>query len=162
MGIKGKSQIINSCATPSPNSLTNIRKSQTLTCVPEKDTLVTIMGTASKNANVAGTLFGKTRLAILTLLYGHADEVFYLRQIVRMTGAGLGAAQRELKQLTEAGIIRRIEYSRQVDYQANQKCPVFEELKKLLVATSAGAPKHESAETSLAARNAEETVDVGV
>ena len=31
---------------------------------------------------LAAVLFGKTRQAVLGLLYGHADEQFYLREIV--------------------------------------------------------------------------------
>ena len=89
------------------------------------------MVTQSKQNNFATTLFGKTRRAILTLLYGHADEAFYLRQIVRTTGIGLGPVQRELKQLTDAGVIRRSVEGRQVYYQVNPDLPVFNELKSL-------------------------------
>jgi len=80
---------------------------------------------------LAETLFGKTRRLILALLYSHTDEQFYLRRIVRETGTGLGAAQRELKLLTAAGIIQRQERDRLVYYQANQFCPIFTELKSL-------------------------------
>lgn len=82
-------------------------------------------------------LFGKTktRRAILSLLYGHADESYYLRQIVRMTRFGLGPIQRELKQLTDVGIIRRSESGHQVYYQANLNSPVFKELKSLITKT---------------------------
>jgi predicted nucleotidyltransferase len=93
------------------------------------------MSTFPDTDNLSGTLFGKTRRAVLSLLYGHADDAFYLRQIARAAGAGLGAVQRELKQLSDAGIIQRIVRGRQVYYQANPRCPVFEELKKLVVKT---------------------------
>ena len=93
------------------------------------------MGTLPDTDNLSGTLFGKTRRAVLSLLYGHADDAFYLRQIARASGAGLGAVQRELKQLSNAGIVQRIVRGRQVYYQANPRCPVFEELKKLVVKT---------------------------
>ena len=42
-------------------------------------------------------LFGRTRRRVLALLLGHPDERLYLRQIVRQSGAGLGAVQRELQ-----------------------------------------------------------------
>lgn len=57
------------------------------------------MDTDRENKNLSSILFTKTRRALLSLLYGHADESFYLRQIVRITGAGLGPVQRELKLL---------------------------------------------------------------
>lgn len=88
------------------------------------------MSTLSEN--IATTLFSKTRRAILSLLFNHADEAFYLRRIVRATGTGSGAVQRELKKLTDAGIIRRTVHGRQVYYQANPDSPVFKELKSLI------------------------------
>ena len=51
------------------------------------------------------TLFSQNRRAILGLLYGHPDQEFYLRQMVRASGGGHGAVQLELKHLSEAGIL---------------------------------------------------------
>jgi DNA-binding transcriptional ArsR family regulator len=53
-------------------------------------------------------LFGETRRAILALLYGHSDEQFYLRELVRRTETALGAAQRELSLLTAGGLVQRV------------------------------------------------------
>ena len=98
------------------------------------------MSTFSDTDNLSRTLFSKTRRAVLSLLYSHVDDAFYLRQIARAAGGGLGAVQRELKQLSDAGIILRVVRGRQVYYQANPQCPVFEDLKKLVVKTvGAGA-----------------------
>lgn len=86
--------------------------------------------------NILGTtLFGKTRRAVLALLYSHPDESFYLRQIARTTGAGMGALQRELKQLSEAGVIQRSEIGQQAFFKANADCPVFHELRNLIIKT---------------------------
>jgi len=74
------------------------------------------MSAATANANLAATLFGQTRRVILALLYGHPDEAYYLRQLARSTGSGLGAVQREIKRLTESGIARRTVRGRQVFY----------------------------------------------
>ena len=93
------------------------------------------MSTPFKTDSLSATLFGKTRRAVLALLYSHVDELFYFRQITRTAGVGLGAAQRELKNLSEAGIIRRTVRGRQVYYQANPECPVYAELKSLVVKT---------------------------
>lgn len=90
------------------------------------------MITPSADNNLTDVLFGKSRQAILSLLYGHADEAFYLRQIVRTTAIGLGPVQRELKQLTDAGIITRNVQGKQVYYKANEKCPIFNELKNIV------------------------------
>jgi predicted nucleotidyltransferase len=93
------------------------------------------MSTAPYKEDISQTLFGKTRRAVLSLLYSHVDEAFYLRQIVRVAGVGLGAVQRELKLLSDAEIIQRIVRGRQVYYQANPQCPVFGELKALVIKT---------------------------
>ena len=93
------------------------------------------MSTLPHTDNLSRTLFSKTRRAVLSLLYSKVDDAFYMRQIVRAAGVGLGAVQRELKQLSDAGIIQRIVRGHQVYYQANPLCPVFDELKKLVVKT---------------------------
>jgi len=94
------------------------------------------MGTITLNDQLTETLLGKTRRALLSILYGHADETFYLRQLVRVAGSGTGAVQRELKALAEAGIIKRIGKGRQVYYQANAQCSVYPELKSLIMKTA--------------------------
>ena len=91
------------------------------------------MGTPS---SVGQLLFGDTRRAILALLYGHAEEQFYLRDLVRRTETALGAAQRELKSLTDVGLISRVRRGNQVYYQANSANPIFPELKNILTKTA--------------------------
>lgn len=80
----------------------------------------------------AGALFGATRQAVLGLLFGHADERFYQRQIIRTLGLGCGAVQRELRHLAAAGIVIRAVEGRQTYFQANRECPVFGELHGLI------------------------------
>jgi len=94
------------------------------------------MSTKPPMNNLSSVLFGKTRRAVLSLLYSHPDETFYLRQIARAASSGLGAVQREVKQLFESGIIRRIGHGRQVYYQANLESPIYPELKSLIVKTA--------------------------
>ncbi len=92
------------------------------------------MGTARDS--VAEALFGKTRRRVLALLFGRPHETFYLRQIARETGAGVGAVQRELDRLTQAGVITRAPDGRQVYFRANPDTPVFDELQGLMAKTA--------------------------
>lgn len=92
------------------------------------------MGTAA--GSLSNVLFSRSRRSILALLYGHADEQFYLREITRRAGTGIGATQRELHQLTEAGLIQAIRRGHQTYYQANRRSPIFAELKSILAKTS--------------------------
>ncbi len=93
------------------------------------------MSTRNLDNRLSLTLFGKSRRAVLALLFSHADESFYLRQIEKRTGVGAGPLQRELKQLTDASIITRSESGRQVYYQANKLNAVFAELRGLVIKT---------------------------
>jgi uncharacterized protein len=97
------------------------------------------MSTSSRPTLLAETLFSKNRRAVLGLLYGNPDQEFYLRRVVRITGGGHGAIQRELKALSDAGILQRSVRDKQVYFQANPECPVFEELKALIVKTAGAA-----------------------
>jgi predicted nucleotidyltransferase len=84
---------------------------------------------------LSDTLFGRTRGAVLSVLYGHIGEAFYLRQLARLTNITLGAVQRELRQLVDAGLVRRKIVGMQIFYTANQESPVFAEIKSLIIKT---------------------------
>lgn len=77
-------------------------------------------------------LFGKTRQVVLALLYGRADSSFYTKQILDAVKIGRGTVQRELKNLTDTGIIVREVQGKQVYYRANTQCPIFDELKSIV------------------------------
>ena len=84
------------------------------------------------NENLCSGIFGKTRQAVLALLYGRADSSFYTKQVLDAVKIGRGTVQRELKNLTDTGIIIREVQGRQVYYRANEKCPIFNELKSIV------------------------------
>ncbi len=84
---------------------------------------------------VASSIFPKARRVILGLLYGQHDRAFYLREIVALTGLGVGHVQREVKRLSEAGIIVRTERGRHVYFQADRRCPIYTELRGIVTKT---------------------------
>jgi len=86
-------------------------------------------------SSIANALFGQTRRKVLGLLFGHPEASFYLRKIVRVVGGGTGAVQRELEQLTGAGLILRKADGRQIYFTANPDSPVFEEVRGLVTKT---------------------------
>ena len=95
-----------------------------------------IMGTIIKDQRLSSALFGKTRLALLALFFTNPEREFYFRELTRLTGAGQGAVQRELKRLSEAGIISKSSRGREVYYKANRRCPIFSELHKIIIKTA--------------------------
>jgi len=94
------------------------------------------MSTSSSASN----LFSNARRAILSLLFGHPDEQFYLRQVAQLTGVCLGSVQRELQEMTRMGILLRKKQGMHVYYQADSSSPVFEELRSLVAKTIGVVP----------------------
>ena len=94
------------------------------------------MSTDKQAGGLIEALFGKTRRQILALLFSHSDESFHLRKILRLAGVSPGSGQRELKRLSEAGIVLRMVKDSQVLFQANARCPVFDDLKGLVTKTA--------------------------
>jgi len=100
-----------------------------LKCVLILSTLVLEMSTTT---GLADLLFGRTRGAVLALLYGRADQSFYTREIAREIDASVGAVQRELENLSKVGLILRKSVGSQVHYQANRETPIFPEMRALI------------------------------
>jgi len=107
-----------------------------LQTVAELGTIVLVMSTIVQTHGLLEALFGKTRRSILALLFSHTEESFHLRKILRLAGISPGAGQRELKRLSEAGLILRTVKENQVLFQANPQCPIFDELKSLITKTA--------------------------
>jgi len=84
---------------------------------------------------LAAVLFGKSMRTILALLFGRPDRRFFLREIARAAGASPSSLQRDLAALADGGVLTRTREGRQVYYQADPACPIFEELKSISAKT---------------------------
>ena len=72
---------------------------------------------------------GKIGLSICwALLFGQPARSFFASELIRLTGSGSGAVQRELKRLVSSGLVTVNRIGRQKHFQANPDCPVFDEL----------------------------------
>ena len=96
--------------------------------------LLPIMG--SNMVGGSPSLFGRTRQALLALLYSRADEEHLQESLIQLAGLGRGTVQRELDFLARAGVVRRTVRGRQVYFQANAQSPIYAELRGLVVKTS--------------------------
>lgn len=81
-------------------------------------------------------LFGAYRRNILSLLLLRPVETFYVREIARLTGTPAGSLHRELKLLTDGGLLIRTAVGNQVRYQADRNCPIYEDLAALFRKTA--------------------------
>lgn len=69
------------------------------------------------------------------MFYSNPDESYYLRQVVRFSGLGMGVVNRELLSLAETGILNRKAKGQEIYYTANRNCPIFNELQGIVVKT---------------------------
>jgi len=90
----------------------------------------------AETSAIGEVLFGQTRSRVLSLLYGHADEAFFVRQIARQVQTSVGAVQRELETLFKIGLAERSTSGKQVYYRANWAHPAYAELRSLIAKTS--------------------------
>ena len=83
--------------------------------------------------SLADALFTTTQQRVLSLLFGQPSRSFFASELIKLTGSGSGAVQRELKRLVSSGLVGVTRIGKQKHYQANADSPVFEELRGLVV-----------------------------
>ncbi len=79
-------------------------------------------------ANPIELLFTAYRRQVLGLLLLRPDDSLHVREISRLTGVPAGSLHRELRTLTEAGLLLREPVGNQVHYRANRAAPLYPEL----------------------------------
>jgi predicted nucleotidyltransferase len=86
-------------------------------------------------STLSNVLFSKARQNVLALLYGQPDRSFHTNEIIRLSGSGTGAIQRELNKLNSAGLITAETIGNQKHYSANRTSPLFSELRGIVLKT---------------------------
>ena len=87
--------------------------------------------------SLADALFTTTQQRVLSRLFGQPSRSFFASELIRLTGSGSGAVQRELRRLVSSGLITTTRIGKQKHYQANADSPVFRELCGLVLKTVA-------------------------
>jgi uncharacterized protein len=87
-------------------------------------------------ANEATRLFGRTRSAVMGLLFGQPERDFYQQEVAQAAGTRLSAVQRELANLVAAGLVARRKRGNRVYYQADARSPLFTELQGIVANTT--------------------------
>lgn len=91
-----------------------------------------------KSASVGGlggVLFTNTQQRVLAFLFGQPERSYFANELIHLTGAGSGAVQRELKRLSESGLITSQMRGNQRHFQANPQSPIFQELTQIVQKT---------------------------
>jgi DNA-binding transcriptional ArsR family regulator len=89
-----------------------------------------------RNKRPLDALFPKTRQGILAATFGQPQKSWYVSALARQMGVPSSSLQRELHDLTEAGILKTHRQGRMVYFQANLDSPLFPELRGLLLKTA--------------------------
>jgi predicted nucleotidyltransferase len=95
--------------------------------------IIPFMGYAS--TSMGEVLFSKTRQRVFELLFGQPERSFYMNEIVRYVGAGIGSVHREMDRLEKSGLVRSTRIGNQKHYQANSKAPIFHEIRGIVLKT---------------------------
>ena len=80
----------------------------------------------------SGLITSKTRIKILMRLFLNPKRHAYLRELANEFNASPSQVRDELRQLNEAGFLESHKNGRQIQYQANQKHPLFNELQSMV------------------------------
>ena len=107
---------------------------------------------ADAPASLADALFTTTQQRVLGLLFGQPQHSFTVTELIAATGAGSGAAQREVAKLVESGLVTMQPIGNQKHYQANPYAPVYEELVGIMQKTVSMAEPLRAALAPLADR----------
>ena len=81
-------------------------------------------------------LLPKTRQGILAALLVRPDKTWYASELARRMAVTPSSLQRELRDLTRAGILKSHRQGRMAYYQANRESPLFEDLRGLFLKTA--------------------------
>lgn len=90
---------------------------------------------------IANVLFSSTQQRLFTVLFGHPERTFYANELIGIANSGSGAVQRELKRLTQAGLVTVTHIGNQKHYRANTESPIFPELRGIILKTFGLADK---------------------
>jgi DNA-binding Lrp family transcriptional regulator len=80
----------------------------------------------------SGLITSKTRIKILMRLFLNPKQNAYLRELAEEFNAAPSQVREELRQLNDAGFLESHKNGRQIQYQANQKHPLFHELQSMV------------------------------
>jgi len=81
-------------------------------------------------------IISKVRIKLLEIFLYQLSEIFYVRQLVRMTGEEINAVRRELIRLEGAGMLKKEPRGNRLYYWFNKRHPLFGDLLSLIHKTA--------------------------
>lgn len=102
--------------------------SDTNRCLIVPNLSASVLNMGSVITSFGSALFTETQQRLLGYLFGYPQRSFYAKELIKLTGSGSGAIQRELKRLETSGLIIAHWQGNQRHYQANPDAPIYKEL----------------------------------
>jgi len=90
--------------------------------------------------SIKDAIFSNSQSKVYAWVFGQPERSFYLNELVKLTGLASASLQREIKRLTEAGLVVSEMVGNQRRISANRQSLVFEELFQLTRKTMGAEP----------------------
>jgi predicted nucleotidyltransferase len=89
-----------------------------------------------RSITIANALFSGTQQRLLSALLLNSHRPVYATELANHLGVRPSTLQRDLAKYTKAGILKMTRSGNRAYFQANEECPVFPELRTLLIKTA--------------------------
>ena len=89
-----------------------------------------------RNSSITDALFPRTRQRLLAALLLNPPQPCYAAELAKHMGVRQSTLQRDLAKLTAAGILKMSRSGNRTYFQADESCPIFPELRSLLLKTA--------------------------
>ena len=80
-------------------------------------------------------IISKCRVKLLQVFFSQPQEIFYIRQLVRLTGEEINAVRRELQHLEKVGLAKKENRGNRIYYWMDKDHPLYGDLMSLVSKT---------------------------
>ncbi|PWU23836.1 hypothetical protein C5B42_01585 [Candidatus Cerribacteria bacterium 'Amazon FNV 2010 28 9'] len=87
-------------------------------------------------AELSDFMVSKVRAKLIELFFRNPSEMWYVRELTRLTGEEINAVRRELARMTESGMVKSEERGNRLYYMLNHHYEFFPELLTAVAKTS--------------------------
>jgi hypothetical protein len=87
-------------------------------------------------ANLKDLFVSKVRVKLLKVFFSKPAEIYYVRQLVRLTEEEINAVRRELKRMEERGMVKKEPRANRLYYFFVKSYPFYQELISLVAKTT--------------------------
>jgi len=86
--------------------------------------------------DISAVVSSRVKAELLRLLFGLGRPEVHLRELARQSGLALATVQQELRRLTRTGLVTARRDGNRVYYQANEKHPLYPDLRNVVLKTN--------------------------